>query len=665
MKIEMLSSRVVGLSDEMHWSQTYAEGNILATLELTSDGSFSAKSEGDKFLTNLVILLKRRQPQDKTAFRLLVNQYISSSLIQNRINSLIVGIYLDVHIYLFCKTQGTALLKRGSLWSEVIKGDGFVHGEVLEKDMVVLSTESFNKLLSEREVIKEFDQEEDPLLASEKLGSLLHNFDNSKGAAAIFTFFKKADSVLLDETGQEKTLDKLITDVVLQTEELPAKTAVDLPPAPVLTVEKIIPQPEPEKTVIKSSINMANKLGLIKDKLLSWFPQKLKEEETEATFPYQEQVRGGIFASPRKRILAIALVLLVVLAGSIILNFNQPKNNSKISDIEPYLETLTRQIEEGEGLRELNNLRAKTLLMDSVKSLSEIREKYKKGTKERITIEELLQRAQNALSAVTKIYRIDSPGIFLDLTVIKPNASAQNFALYQDQLAVLDTRNVSVFNINVSSLASSIAGGGEKTPGPTLIANHGNNIFVLTQNGIVKIDTKSKNQQAVVNSLKEIGSAQDLVGFAGNIYLLDGTNKKIWKFMALESGYSSAKTYLGEDETIDLTEVKSLAIDGSVFVLGGGTVKKYTRGSVEPFSLEGLDKPFVEAATIFTDDESKFIYILDKGNGRVVVFDKKGGYDSSYEWSGISGVSDMVVSEKQKKILLLSGSNIYTIDLKQ
>ena len=56
--------------------------------------------------------------------------------------------------------------------------------------------------------------------------------------------------------------------------------------------------------------------------------------------------------------------------------------------------------------------------------------------------------------------------------------------------------------------------------------------------------------------------------------------------------------------------------------------------------------------------------LLDKGNDRVVVVNKSGEYYSQYRWPGIGGVTHLVASEEEKKILLLAGNKIYEIEIK-
>lgn len=606
MKLEMQVAQVVGLSDETRWSQTAFKDNILITLELLSDGTFSAKVQGDTFLNLIIELLKKHQPQDITSFNLLISQFVDASVVQSHIQSLVIVMVSGVSIYLYCKSNGSALIKRGDQWARILEGEGSVAGSVQKQDVLICTTPTFSQLITNETVIEKFIVENNPQLASEKLGSLLHNFDNSKGAAAVFAFFHEAVNV----------------------EEL----KVELPE--VTTPEEVI--------------------------------KPLTIPPADTSTPYKEKFSLPAFtflSSPKKRILTIALILIGVLALSIIMGFNTLNKPGKNSEFTGQLETITHKVEEGEGLTDLNNLRAKTLLSEAQASLLTLSDKFKKGSKEKIEVEDLLTRTQNALALVVKAYKIDNPQVFLDLTVLKPNAIASDMSLYESKLAVLDSANISVISSDLENQSSTIVGGGSKTPNPKKIASHGNNIFVATSDGLVKIDLASKNQQVIVRKLDEVGEITDMVGYGGNIYVLDSATKKIWKFMALSDGFSTARPYLAEGETLSLIPV-SFAIDGSVWVLGEGRVVKYTKGAPDSFSLQGLDEPLVNATVIYTDDVAQNIYILDKGGGRVVIFDKDGVYTSQYLWSGISGVSDMIVSEASKKILLLSGSSIYSIDLK-
>ena len=83
---------------------------------------------------------------------------------------------------------------------------------------------------------------------------------------------------------------------------------------------------------------------------------------------------------------------------------------------------------------------------------------------------------------------------------------------------------------------------------------------------------------------------------------------------------------------------------------------------------------FEEAATAIKQDgsfskdltaqELSNIYILDRQNGRVVVIDKEGKYKAQYIHDKIKGALDLAVSEKNKKIIILTGDKLLSLEVK-
>jgi len=134
--------------------------------------------------------------------------------------------------------------------------------------------------------------------------------------------------------------------------------------------------------------------------------------------------------------------------------------------------------------------------------------------------------------------------------------------------------------------------------------------------------------------------------------------------LGVTSGLSSKRSYL-KGESYDLSEAMSMTIDGSVWVLfSDGTIVKYVQGVKDAFVVAGLDKNFEEPIKIFTSPEEKNLYVLDRRQTRVVVVGKTGEYQAQYIWPGMAGVKDLIVSEKLKKMFLLTGEKVFTIDLK-
>jgi hypothetical protein len=154
----------------------------------------------------------------------------------------------------------------------------------------------------------------------------------------------------------------------------------------------------------------------------------------------------------------------------------------------------------------------------------------------------------------------------------------------------------------------------------------------------------------------------DMKEFSGNLYLLD-TGGEIWKYPFLETEFGTKQRWL--KEATNLNQALSMAIDGSLWVLlSDGRVLRFTQGESNYFAISGLEKELNNPSVIYTDFGSESLYLLDKGNSRIVVIDKSGEYKSEYLWSEISQANDLLVLEEQGKIFLLIGSKIFTIDIK-
>ena len=108
-----------------------------------------------------------------------------------------------------------------------------------------------------------------------------------------------------------------------------------------------------------------------------------------------------------------------------------------------------------------------------------------------------------------------------------------------------------------------------------------------------------------------------------------------------------------------------MTIDGSIWIIeSNGTVLKLTKGKADSFNVSGLDKPFTSPTKIFTKNDFNNVYILDNGNGRIVVLTKDGTYKEQYQATVIKNAKDFEVNESGKKIFILSGGKIYEIGLK-
>ena len=226
----------------------------------------------------------------------------------------------------------------------------------------------------------------------------------------------------------------------------------------------------------------------------------------------------------------------------------------------------------------------------------------------------------------------------------------------------MDSPNKALYQINSESKKSQILSGGSEFDGGKLLAADQENIYLLLAKGIFRLKVDTSSPDLIIQKDNDWGEISGLSIFSGNLYLLDKNKNQIWKYIGNGTDFSPKTNYLKDN--VNLSQVNSLAVDGLVWVDQNDKILKFIQGNLDNFNIQGLEKPLGTNLKIFTNQTSKYIYILDLNNNRVVLIDKEGKYQQQYKWDNLKDVSNMEIFEDEKKIFLTSGSKIYEFGVK-
>lgn len=194
------------------------------------------------------------------------------------------------------------------------------------------------------------------------------------------------------------------------------------------------------------------------------------------------------------------------------------------------------------------------------------------------------------------------------------------------------------------------------------------NIIYLytTSQKVYELNTDTnKLDLAKVNGNWETANAG--ASYIGNFYLLDSVIGQIYKHPLSNGTFGAGESYVNTGG-IDLKNSKSLAIDGSLFVLrGNGEVLKLQKGKLQDFTLENPPSPYSKIdkpIKIYTDTDTPSLYILDNGQKRILEYDKDGHYIHQYALpTNLGDYSDFAVSIKGKKIWVTADKSLYEISI--
>ena len=330
-------------------------------------------------------------------------------------------------------------------------------------------------------------------------------------------------------------------------------------------------------------------------------------------------------SQPRKIILLIVVVIVILFVGSVFFALQKQGNEKVQSQFNTIFPTALKKYEEGQSLMDLNQTLAKDSFEQAKKILNDGKSTLPVGSDEEKKITELLAKIDSALG---------SSAISESVNAAEVNLSESPYLLVQTKENALDFTkdDKNTYLVDASELASIVNG---QTSSKTLFENDK--------------DWKDVGGIAVYNT---------------NLYLVDKDKNQILKFVNTGSEYQKSN-YFSESVTPDFSKAVSIAIDNNVYVLfSDGNVVKYFKGQAQDFSLKGLDKPLSNPIKIYANTDFDNIYVLDKGNSRVVVFDKTGSFKAQYLAGVVKNASDFEVLETDKTVLILNSNKIFQIDLK-
>ena len=137
----------------------------------------------------------------------------------------------------------------------------------------------------------------------------------------------------------------------------------------------------------------------------------------------------------------------------------------------------------------------------------------------------------------------------------------------------------------------------------------------------------------------------------------------IYRFSGSDEGFGGKQDWLSASTKPDLSGAKSWTFDGAIYVLTtSGKVVKFSGGSSQNFSLPA---EVSSADAIFGNDENEFLYVLDRMGKKVVVVSKNGAFKAQYSSDKISEAVGLMASEKEGKIILLTGEKLLIIEMRQ
>lgn len=356
----------------------------------------------------------------------------------------------------------------------------------------------------------------------------------------------------------------------------------------------------------------------------------------------------------RKTTLTAGAVLTVLLLVSVIFGLNQKKIKDQKNTYGTKLESAISDYNESLEMMELDVSKARELFLSAKEQLEEVQNSQYKDER----ISSLASDISEKQGEILGEYTVELEN-YLDLSLQTSGFEGSDLSSSGQEIFVLDSKNKKIIKVEIESKKASIAAGSDEVGSAIQIGSYEDRFFVLTDDGIFELG-EGKERQVDKDWENPI-----FYVYSGNIYILEKNENIIYRYPGIQGGFGEKTNWLAPGIEPDFSKLTDITIDGSIWMLSSsGKVSRFTLGSPQSVSLNGLPQKMVNPKAIYTNEELEFVYILDPQQQRIVVLEKNGEFKVQYKAQGLKDVSDLVVSEEEGKIILLNGSKLLFIELK-
>jgi len=641
-KFLLETAKIVGTATDQAWSQVHAfsptesekltkRGQLLAVISLTNvTEEVEVVAAGKEVISRLhEEYYGRLEEKAIDQLKKTLEQILAETKGEAEVEIEAAALVGET-IYFAVLGKGKILVRRKGKIANVLSGEEkkvvVASGRVASEDIFLLGSQKFFSLLAEG-AIKAALSADSANRVAESLTPMVHGQEEDGAAAA---------AVLKLESAFEE------------------EPEVVTPPAPPSKEKRALPAFGRQHLGMAVKEKLAGGLrGIMKIGQLFLFKVEKKLKRRAIYLSGEEKEKR----KPQRTLMTVAVILLILLVVSVALGARQRSRRKEGGQATVILREAQKRKDEGEALIDLNPIRARQLLLEARYLIEEI-------SPEEVdqTVLDFQAELEESLALVMREHEVE-PKVFFDLVLVKDEARGDDLAVSGGEMIIFDKNKRAIYSLDITKPQSAILVGGESLADGKQVAAFLPKIYLLTERGILEFDKETKRQNMVVEADEEWEEIVDFRAFGGNLYLLDKQGE-IWKYPGVEGGFGAYRRWL-KGEAPDFSDAVGMTIDGSVWVLKAeGTILKFTQGGRDHFAISGLDQPLANPAAIFTDDDQENLYVLDKGNSRVVVINKSGEYHSQYRWEGMGEVTHLMASEEEKKIMLLAGNKIFEIEIK-
>ncbi len=349
-------------------------------------------------------------------------------------------------------------------------------------------------------------------------------------------------------------------------------------------------------------------------------------------------------------LISAAILLVALIANIVIARYYQTQKNKNATTVASISSLEKLANDANAALLYGDESQAITLLSDLQKQLEAL---TNVPTDQVEAVDKVRAQAQELQNKVGKV----TPASPTNLGTL---GNADHLISLPNYLATETNRTVVGYNRTSKSIQDNVLRTSEPILRSTFLKNNtaviynGSELLVWNfQNGVIGGAFSDQ-----VPKLADMGGMR-LYPTNNRVYIIDRANRQVISFAATETAFS--KPTVSISAVPELASASDLAIDGSIYIATGGTILKFNSGARQEFT-PGVTS-LSDTTKLYTQPDFTNLYVLDKGNKRVVILSKSGSLVKTITSDQFNDLKDFSVDEKGKTIYILNNTSLLSIGI--
>lgn len=349
-----------------------------------------------------------------------------------------------------------------------------------------------------------------------------------------------------------------------------------------------------------------------------------------------------------KGLIAVFLIAIALFFGNI---YRQSRSEQTIANQAEYQSTLH------DLQQQHNQIRASLLYRNKEgarKLLAEAQEKLQQLTaiagKNAPVVATLRQEQQEYLDTLSNVTVIENPHA---VATVANNAA--HLAMANGVLAAFAPNDTAVDGVHTQTGETFAAA----MPTPAVHGTRLNDESVLVFGKEAGVEITADETTETITGVFERADERIIAtgSYNGRLYAIDADQDELWRYAV---NFNSKQAWLKED--MELDTVSGMAIDGYIYLaFTDGSIRRYLSGYQNEFEPAQVTPALTSANGISltgTSDQGQ-VYVLDRANNRIVVFDKTGAFIAQYRFDTLAPIADFTVTDDNTRGYVLSEGTVY------